>query len=134
MERTGRFIDRKIAAPITPAGGRPVADDALLHVGFEDAEGLLVPLDRHVQRLQHPLGGEVVGDDPLLDFDRLGRHAERLGVEAEVEDQLFGRAGDAAEVRVQARQRSCRSLPRGATLLICGRGLDRRRLFLLRPR
>ena len=61
-----------------------------------------MPLDRHVQGLQHPLGREVVGDDPLLHFDRLGRHAERLGVEAEVEDQFFGRAGDAAEIGVQA--------------------------------
>ena len=78
------------------------ADDALLHVGLQHAEGLLVALDRHVQRLQHPLGREVVGDDPLLDFDRLGRHAERLRVEAEVENQLFGRARDAAEIRVQA--------------------------------
>ena len=54
-----------------------------------------------MQGLQHPLGGEVVHDDPLFDFDRLGRHAERLGVEAEVEDQLLGRAGDAAEIGVE---------------------------------
>ena len=85
------------------ACGRPaVADDALLHVGLQHAEGLLVPLHGHVQGLQHPLGREVVGDDPLLHFDRLGRHAERLRVEAEVENQLFGRAGDAAKIRVQA--------------------------------
>ena len=54
-----------------------------------------------MERLQHPLGGEVVDDDPLLDVDRLGRHAERLGVQAEVENQLFGRAGDAAEICVE---------------------------------
>lgn len=65
---------------------RSAVDDALLDVGLEDAEGLLVSLDRHVQGLQHALGGVIIGDDPLLDFDRLGRHAEGLGIESEVQD------------------------------------------------
>ena len=78
------------------------ADDALLHVRFQDAEGLFVPLYRHVERLEHPLGRKVVSDNPLLDFDRLGWHAERLGVESEIENQLLRRSGDAAEIGVQA--------------------------------
>ena len=60
--------------------------DALLHVCLEDAEGLFVSLDRHVERLQHALGCEVIDDDPLLHVDRFGRDAEWLRVEAEVED------------------------------------------------
>jgi hypothetical protein len=75
--------------------------DALLHIGLEDAKGLLVPLDGHVERLQHSLGREVVDDDPLLHVDWLGRDAEWLCVQAEVENQLFGRAGDTAEIRVE---------------------------------
>ena len=98
-----RQASRAVATQLTSLPARAAAaDDALLHVGLQHAERLLVPLDRHVQGLQHPLGREVVGDDPLLHFDRLGRHAEGLGVEAEVEDQLLGRAGDAAEIGVQA--------------------------------
>ena len=78
-----------------------MADDALLHVCLQHAKRLLVPLHRHVKRLQHPLRREVVRHDPLLDLDRLGRHAKRLSVEPEVENQFFGRSGDAAEIRVQ---------------------------------
>ena len=90
---------RHLLAGCRAAGA--ASDDALLHVCLEHAEGLLVALDRHVERLQHALGGEVVDDDPLLDVDRLGRDAEWLRVEAEVENQLFGRAGDAAEICVE---------------------------------
>jgi hypothetical protein len=74
---------------------------ALLHVGFEDAKGLFMSLDRHVKRLQHPLGGEVVDDDPLLHVNRLGRNAEWLGVQAEVENEFFGCAGNAAEICIE---------------------------------
>ena len=77
------------------------ADDALLHVGFEDAEGLFVPLDRHVERLQHSFGCVVVHHDPLLDVDRLGRNAERLRVEPEVENEFLGCSCDAAKIRIQ---------------------------------
>jgi hypothetical protein len=49
-----------------------------------------------------PLRGEVVDHDPLFHFDRLGRHAEGLGVQSEIENQLLGRAGDATKIRVQA--------------------------------
>ena len=54
-----------------PGAAAAVADHALLHVGLQDAERLFVALNRHVQRLQHSLRGEVVRHDPLLDFDRL---------------------------------------------------------------
>jgi hypothetical protein len=75
--------------------------DALLHIGLEDAEGLFVSLDGHVERLQHALGSEVIHHDPLLDVDRLSRDAEWLRVQAEVENQFFGRAGDTAEICVE---------------------------------
>ena len=63
--------------------------------------GLFVSLDAHMQGLQHPLGREVVGHDPLLDFHWLGGHAERLCIQAKVKDQLFRRAGDAAKIRIE---------------------------------
>lgn len=95
-------VDRLTKRKRGSGGASAAADDALLDVSFEHTEGLLVALDGHVERLQHALGCEVVGDDALLHFDRLGGHAEGLGIEAEVEDQLFGCAGDAAEIGVQA--------------------------------
>ena len=41
--------------------------NALLHVGLQHAESLLVPLDRQLQGVQHPLGREEIRDDPLRD-------------------------------------------------------------------
>ena len=57
-------------------------------------------LDGQRQRVQHPLGGEEVRDDPLRDRDRLRRYPERLRIQPEIDDQLLRRAGDAAEIRV----------------------------------
>jgi hypothetical protein len=75
--------------------------DALLHVSLEHAESLFVSLDRHVQGLQHSFGGEVVDDDPLLNVDWLSWDAKGLRIQAEVEDQLFRRARDAAEICIE---------------------------------
>ena len=90
---------RHLLAGCRAAGA--ASDDALLHVCLEHAEGLLVALDRHVERLQHSLGSEVVDDDPLLHINRFGWHAEWLRVQAEIEDELFRRAGNAAEICVE---------------------------------
>ena len=90
---------RHLLAGCRAAGA--ASDDALLHVCLEHAEGLLVALDRHVERLQHPLGSVVVDDDSLLDVDRFGRHTEWLGVEAEVENEFFGRTRNAAEICIK---------------------------------
>ena len=101
----GERIQLRLAPVLSlcwPRAASALADDAFLYVRLQDAKRLLVPLHRHMERLQHSLCREVVRHDPLLDFDRLGRHAERLGVEPEVEDQLFGSSRDAAEVRVEA--------------------------------
>jgi len=74
--------------------------DPALDVGFDDAEGGLVPLDGHHQGVQHPLRREEVGGDPLGDDNRRSRHVERLRVESEVEEQFFRRARHAEEVAV----------------------------------
>lgn len=74
---------------------------SLLHVRFQHAEGGFVPLDAHGQRVQHPFGHVEVGDDPLGHRNRFGRYAERLRVEAEVDNHLFRHAGHTAEVRIR---------------------------------
>src|SRR5262245_51217152 len=43
------------------------ADDALLDVGLEHAKRGFVALQRQLQRVQQPLGGEEVDYDPLID-------------------------------------------------------------------
>ena len=75
---------------------RTVAD-----VGLEGSEGLLVPVDGKLQRVQHALGRIVVRHDPLRNDDRLRGHAHRLRVERKIDDQLFGGAGDAAKIGVR---------------------------------
>jgi len=52
------------------------------------------------QGVQHPFGRVEVRDDPVRDGNRLRRHAERLWIEPEIDDQLLGRPGDPAEVGV----------------------------------
>ncbi len=61
----------------------------LLDVGLQHAEGPFVTLQRHLQRGQQPLGRVIAEDDPLVDHDRLGGDARGLGVQSEVNDQLF---------------------------------------------
>jgi hypothetical protein len=45
-----------------------------------------MPLNRHVKRLQHALGCEIIDDNALLHLNRLSRHAEWLRVEAKIKD------------------------------------------------
>jgi hypothetical protein len=73
--------------------------DPPLHVGLQHAEGLLVAGDGHRQRRRQPLGREEVDDDPLRQLDRLRSGAADLLVEAEIDDQLLGSAGDATVLR-----------------------------------
>ena len=76
----------------------------LLHVGLQHAERLLVPLNRQLQGVQHPLGREEIRDDPLRDGDRLRGNAKRLGIETEIDDQLLRRARNAAEVGIKGQR------------------------------
>ena len=76
-------------------------DHPLLDVGLEHAKRLLVTLHRHAERVGKPLGREEVDDDPLRELDRFGGGAANLLVEAEVDDQLFGGAGHAAEIGIR---------------------------------
>ena len=78
--------------------------NALLHVGLQHAERLLVPLNRQLQGVQHPLGREEIRDDPLGDGDRLRGNAKGLRIETKIDDQLLRRARNAAEIGVK-RQR-----------------------------
>ena len=98
----GRAGSRGPAPPATYRSGLGglLVNHPLLHVGLECAEGLLVTGDGVAQGIGEPLGCEEVHDDPLGELDRFGTRAANLLVEAEVDDQLLGRAGDAAEVRV----------------------------------
>ena len=86
-----------------PAGLSQARSNPLLDIGFQDAEGGLVALDGKLQGVQHPLRGIEVGDDSLRDDDRLCGYSDRLGVQPEVDDQLFRRPGNAAKIGV-ARQ------------------------------
>ena len=63
------------------------------------------PHDAHgqLQGMQHPLGRKVVRDDALSHDNRVRGNAERLRVQPEVDDQLLGRPGDAAEVGIRSR-------------------------------
>ena len=61
---------------------------------------MFVALDREVQSMEEPLGGVVVRHQTLGDDDCFLGNAEGLGVQAEVDDQLFRGPGDAAEVGV----------------------------------
>jgi len=77
-------------------------DNTLLNVGFDVAKDFLVSLHRYMQSVQKTLGRVKVQDDSLVDVDGLIARAHWLGVQTEVNNQLFGRAGDAAKIRVRA--------------------------------
>gem|GEM_PF-834943 len=74
--------------------------NSLADVGFEDTEGLFVPLQCHGQCVPQTLGGVVIQDDPVghLDFDFAGG----VGgwVQPKVENQFFRGAGNAAEIGI----------------------------------
>ena len=74
---------------------------AAADVELDRAEGSLVPLDRHAQGRQQALGRVEVHDDPLVGLHVLAAGGERLGIQAEVEDDLLGSRGHSAEVGVR---------------------------------
>ena len=74
--------------------------DPFLHVNFQRAEHLLVPLDRRLQSQQHPLCRVKIGNDPIRNGNRRRGNANRLRIETKVHNQFFGRAGDSAKVGV----------------------------------
>src|SRR5690606_4738820 len=82
------------------------------------AEDLLVASNGELQRAEEAFGGVEVEDDPLVDDDRLARRAHRLRVEAEIDDQLLRRAGNAAEVGVEAQRLRVIDFDGGALLLL----------------
>jgi hypothetical protein len=84
-----------------PAGSRA---NALVHVDLQHAVGLFVLLNGGAEELEQPLGGEVVHHDAVGQLDRFVGVRGQLGVQAEVEDQLFRHEGDAGEIRVRGRQ------------------------------
>ena len=63
-----------------------------------------MPLDRHAQGRQEPLGRVEVHHDPLIRLDVLAAGGERLRIQAEVEDDFLGSRRDSAEIGVR-RQR-----------------------------
>src|SRR5436189_191126 len=103
------FLDARIWSPSPVTARSPLARPppprlpsqrlhALLDVGLQDAEHRFMTLNRQRQGVQEPLRGVVVHDAALRDLDRILRHSDRLRIETEVDDQLFRRAGHAAEV------------------------------------
>ena len=102
----------------------PAAD-----VELDRAEGSLVPLDRHAQRGQEPLGGVEVHHDSLVGLHVLTTGGERLGIEAEVEDDLLGRRGDPAEIGVRRKRRGIVNDDLGRLLLLGIRSRGARSLF-----
>jgi hypothetical protein len=74
--------------------------NALLDVRFQDAERLFVALQRETQGVPQPLRGVKIRDDALGNIDGLSRDADRLRIQREIDDQLFGSARHAAEIRV----------------------------------
>jgi hypothetical protein len=74
--------------------------DALLDVCFQNAERLFVALQRETQGMPQSLRGVKIRDDALGDIDGLSRDADRLGIQCEIDDELFGSARHAAEIRV----------------------------------
>jgi hypothetical protein len=77
--------------------------DSLANVGLDIAECIFVSLQGHPESGQQALRREVIHDDPLRNFDgRLSRRV-RMRVEAEIENQFFGRARNAAKIGVPRR-------------------------------
>lgn len=77
-----------------------LAHNALLYIGFENSKRLLMPLYREVECMQHALGRKVIGHNALGDVHGFDRHAERLRIEAKVNNQFFGGAGNATKIGV----------------------------------
>ena len=77
-----------------------LANHPFLHVGFQNTESLFVALHRQMQRMEHPFGRVVVGDNALRNADWLGGNAKRLRIQTKVDDQFFGSPGNTAKIRV----------------------------------
>jgi hypothetical protein len=60
-----------------------------------------VSLDGHPKGREEPLGRIEVHDKALICLDFLPTGGERLGIQAEIEDDFFRRRGDAAEVGIR---------------------------------
>ena len=78
----------------------PSPNQALLDVCLQHSEGLFMPLECQLQSVEHPLGRVVIRDNPLGNHDRFAGHTDRLRIQTEIDNQFFGGAGHAAEIRV----------------------------------
>ncbi len=58
-------------------------------------------LDRHTQSTEQPFRGKEIQNDTLRDRNLFRRNSHRLVVQAEIDDQLFGRPRDATEICVR---------------------------------
>ena len=104
MRLTVRLTRRFLAdRPGQPPGGavcRRCAACSPSDVQLDRAEHPFVPLDRHPQGGQEPLGRVEIHHDPLIGFDVLAAGCERLRIQAEVENHFLRGGRDPAEVRV----------------------------------
>ncbi len=94
--------------------------ETLLNIGFKDAEDRFMALNRHLQRSQQSLGRVEIHNDPLLDMDRILWNSNGLGIQTKVNNELFWRACNAAEIRIK-----------GDRVFIFHLDLDRLRLLAL---
>ncbi len=75
--------------------------NSLLNINFQDAKSLFMPLNRCLQGVKHPLGRIKICHDAILHDNGIGGQSNRLRIQAEIDDQLFRRAGHAAEIRIR---------------------------------
>ena len=74
-------------------------------VQLDGAKGSFMPLNRHSQGRQEPLGRVEIHHDPLIGLDVLPAGGEWLRIQAEVEDDLFRSRRDPAEIGVRGKRR-----------------------------
>jgi len=74
--------------------------DTLLHINFQRAEGLLMPMNGRLKGKQHAFCCIKIGNDSVIHRNRCCGKTNRLRIETEVDNQFFGRARYAAKVGV----------------------------------
>jgi hypothetical protein len=74
--------------------------DSTLDIRFKNAKHGLVPSDRHLQDAQESLCRMPAGNNSPVDNDRMGRSSYWLRVQPEINQQFFGRAGNATKIGI----------------------------------
>ena len=90
----------------TPGGILPLGPYTPPNIGLDHTKGLLVTLKCCREQPEHPLGRDVVHDDPLGHRHGDVSVGKRRGVEPQVENQFFGSTGNSTEVRISSRDTS----------------------------